>query len=80
MQLGAYLNGRKVTLKPAVIVDEADFAAILQPDDSGLPQLHVVLDKDLAEDKYPSSIMEEGQIFEKLEDVEPELVVSIFIL
>ena len=68
-----------MTLEPAVIVDEADFTKILQPNDSGLPQLHVVLDKDLAEDKFPSC-MEEGQIFEKLEDVEPEIVVSIFIL
>lgn len=68
-----------MTLKPSVIVDQTDFTTILQPDDSGLPQLHVVLDKDLAEEKYPGC-MEDGQVVEKLEDVEPEMVVSIFIL
>lgn len=79
LQLGAYLNGREVTLKPTVIVHDSDFTAVLQPDNSGLPQLHVVLDKDLAEEKYPGC-MEDGQIVEKLEDLEPETVVSIFIL
>lgn len=68
-----------MALKPAVIVHETDFTAILQPDDSGLPQLHVVLDKDLAEEKYPGCL-EDGQVVEKLEDLEPDIVVSVFIL